>query len=675
MRLLPCVPALLLILSGCGTGAASDGASPELFDAHRSVRLQRFASARAFDRYVAQVRRFSPMALQDMAPPPDMEAPPPIDPAVGPEMAAQARVEPEPLNPAITNNQTAGVDEGGIVKQIGRFLVVLQDGRLFSADLGAGAGSPLSLADRVDVYRSRESAASWYDEMLVHGNRILVAAYDYREGATEISVFAMDDRGRFEREGRFLLSSNDYYSTENYSTRLVGDSLVFYAPVELSALDGREGFRMPRLRRSGADGAPDEGEALIGPTDVYAPPGRVDSPVLHTLSVCPLRRDDLECRTTAFVGGASREVYVSPTDVFLWVGAPDRMPWDVEYANKRRRACRDDEFAVEPRDRAAMLYRIPLAGGGIGAVAVDGYPADQFALESRDGRLRALLGRPAGDCDRFDRPAALFLLDLPLGAFTDRVRHVSERGYTPLPQAGAVQLENRFIGDWLVYGGTSLVPAETRTGAAEGRILYAVPLERPAQPVRLALPHDSIRIERAGSDAVVTGYGNETGLSISYVALAGSPRVAATTTLPGRYESEARSHAFGAAMRGDGTGLIGLPTVRRVERAGRGWSESESSDLSYIEVGSRHRLRHAGNLRISRREPAPGYRCDVSCVDWYGNSRPIFTGGRIFALMGTELVEGRLDAGRIAEIGRVDLTGQPLLARVPPPPPARAPAR
>jgi hypothetical protein len=43
-------------------------------------------------------------------------------------------------------------------------------------------------------------------------------------------------------------------------------------------------------------------------------------------------------------------------------------------------------------------------------------------------------------------------------------------------------------------------------------------------------------------------------------------------------------------------------------------------------------------------------------VDWYGNSRAIFTGGRIFALMGTELVEGRMAAGRIGELGRLDLT-------------------
>ena len=46
--------------------------------------------------------------------------------------------------------------------------------------------------------------------------------------------------------------------------------------------------------------------------------------------------------------------------------------------------------------------------------------------------------------------------------------------------------------------------------------------------------------------------------------------------------------------------------------------------------------------------------CQASCVDWYGNARPIFLGDRIFALLGYELVEGRMDGGRIRETGRIN---------------------
>jgi hypothetical protein len=43
--------------------------------------------------------------------------------------------------------------------------------------------------------------------------------------------------------------------------------------------------------------------------------------------------------------------------------------------------------------------------------------------------------------------------------------------------------------------------------------------------------------------------------------------------------------------------------------------------------------------------------CRASCVDWYGNARPLFLRGRLIALLGYELVEGRLDEGRIVEGG------------------------
>jgi hypothetical protein len=40
-------------------------------------------------------------------------------------------------------------------------------------------------------------------------------------------------------------------------------------------------------------------------------------------------------------------------------------------------------------------------------------------------------------------------------------------------------------------------------------------------------------------------------------------------------------------------------------------------------------------------------------VDWYGNARPLFLRGRIFALLGYELVEGQVQGGRMRELRRV----------------------
>jgi hypothetical protein len=45
--------------------------------------------------------------------------------------------------------------------------------------------------------------------------------------------------------------------------------------------------------------------------------------------------------------------------------------------------------------------------------------------------------------------------------------------------------------------------------------------------------------------------------------------------------------------------------------------------------------------------------CRASCVDWYGNARPLFVRGRVFALLGYEIVEGNLADNRIRETRRV----------------------
>ena len=45
--------------------------------------------------------------------------------------------------------------------------------------------------------------------------------------------------------------------------------------------------------------------------------------------------------------------------------------------------------------------------------------------------------------------------------------------------------------------------------------------------------------------------------------------------------------------------------------------------------------------------------CRGSCVDWYGNARPLLLEDRILALLGDEIVEGQLSNGGIEERPRV----------------------
>ena len=138
-----------------------------------------------------------------------------------------------------------------------------------------------------------------------------------------------------------------------------------------------------------------------------------------------------------------------------------------------------------------------------------------------------------------------------------------------------------------------------------------------------------------------------------------------TEFLFGFYESEGRSHAFNWHLEEDGSGVFGLPmTIKELVN----WEEfswmrtRDRADLGFFDVQPDLSFSHAGFL-LSTEPEESDYECVVSCEDWYGNARPIFLDGRVFALSGTELVEGQMMSGTIQELGRVQLTGQPAVER------------
>jgi uncharacterized secreted protein with C-terminal beta-propeller domain len=124
----------------------------------------------------------------------------------------------------ITNNQEAGVDEGDIVKMHGDIMVILRRGRLFAVSLAHGGMMPV---DAIDAYAPGVDArADWYDEMLIAGNRIVVIGYSYARGGTEIKRFRISNDDRLSFEDSYQLRSNDYYSSRNYASRLIGEKLI-----------------------------------------------------------------------------------------------------------------------------------------------------------------------------------------------------------------------------------------------------------------------------------------------------------------------------------------------------------------------------------------------------------------------------------------------------------------
>jgi len=575
--------------------------------------------------------------------------------------------------PTITNVQVAGVDEGDIVKQIGRFLLVLQDGRIFSIDTG---GSSLALVDRVNVYRDPE-VGGWYDEMLVQDDHVIVTGYSYDVEATEVSVFRLDPAGRLTSEGVFLISSNDYYDVQNYATRIVGDQLVVYSPVALSDVEIDEPFEWPLVRRWQPEDAHQEsvarGTPMFDATSIYKPIQPTADPVIHTVSMCPIgpigKGRDLRCHTTAIVGPASREFYVSPTDVYLWT-----MPGWSEYNSSpyyRETACDDWSRRGPAEAHPAALFRIPISGKQPVALRTMGAPTDQFSFDVSNGHFHGLLRWIPIACDakepfrNADDEKTLvsnfYFFDTPLAALRTEPGKAPRAAYTALPRVGTENVENRFTDTHVVYGGKpgwgNRPPEDEDAKTPVTSTAVAVSINKPRQPTKLAVPHGVIRIERVGHSIVMTGYRDAKGLSVSAMDLRATPRLSSTVALPGRFESEGRSHAFNSLPAPDGSALMGLPTVQPDGDKDRWWWYSAPSDVSFLALDTERRLAPIGELTAGKDPVDPRYKCEVSCIDWYGNSRPIFTMGRIFALTGTELIEGRIaGGGKVTEIRRLNLS-------------------
>ena len=138
------------------------------------------------------------------------------------EMAADESAT--PANEEITNNQEQGVDEGGIVKNIGDHLVVLRNGWLYAVDVGESAAMAQDGALRVAPHDDLDRDV-WYDEMLVNGRDIYVVGFRYgarfrgdgwqlfgwtRHGVTEIDHFVLGDDGSLERQEVVFFESNDW---------------------------------------------------------------------------------------------------------------------------------------------------------------------------------------------------------------------------------------------------------------------------------------------------------------------------------------------------------------------------------------------------------------------------------------------------------------------------------
>ena len=557
---------------------------------------------------------------------------------------------------SVTNTQERGVDEGDLVKRVEGHLILLRRGRLFAIELSSRPGGPNRKVAQLDLtppdlgLPEGVEKDGWYDELIVYGRKIVVIGYSYSPAGTEIVLVDFQPSGALRHLDTYFIPSFDYYSGENYSTRLIGSELFFYMPIPLGELEssGLGSVRsLPYLHFSGSKPT-GEFRPLLRELRIHSPLLHTLEPVLHTLVRCPLDEAPLSCRAQAMIGPGDAELYASREAVYLWMGASR---WAYRYSAISEAWIR--EWLARHRDDRdevgiQLVYRVPVDEGEPGVVRVDGQPINQFSFREREGGALQLAlegGTRAG----------LHWVEVPLEAFTSSPTPVSDRAYVELENSGENCSLNRFIGSYLLYG-------DCWPAGSEGEHLgiMAKSLDHPGRAEWIATGSLPSRIEPVGTDALIVGHrwaadGEPTDLGLTSVELRDRPRVLHQYSLYGATEAEARSHAFNHS-RIDERLVLGLPVARipGEDREEREYREPRyRNEVRFFEWAAMGSLEDLGALEQSLRELDRPDDCVVSCTDWYGAARPLFLGERIFALIGYELIEATWTGRGILELDRL----------------------
>jgi hypothetical protein len=253
----------------------------------------------------------------------------------------------------------------------------------------------------------------------------------------------------------------------------------------------------------------------------------------------------------------------------------------------------------------------------------------------------------------------LALARVPQELFSPRPEALSLQAYYRVPPIrNPWAQQTRFSEHHVIYG-AGVGYWDDELSDARDRQITVIRLTSPRLPRTLPLPHNVTRVELFGDAAVAFGHMAGGDFAVSSIALKKGPRIVDTQVVPGVIESEGRSHAYNASVERDGSGIFGLPTSDLEEVGSRYWRDV-GVDVRFFAAGANLQLEAAGALEGA----GPGgdttqYSCEVSCYDWYGNARPIFFRGRVFALIGLELVEGAAGAGGVHEIARLPLNRRP----------------
>ncbi|PKP96311.1 MAG: hypothetical protein CVT76_07145, partial [Alphaproteobacteria bacterium HGW-Alphaproteobacteria-15] len=296
-----------------------------------------------------------------------------------------SRIMPEDI---ITNVQTSGIDEGGLLKRRGDHLLVLRGDEIFRIRIDSRDGPTLELEQSVSLTESAKGQEVWYDELLVFEQGAAVLSFDFGRSVTGLQLYRMGSGGNLTAAAHIEIQSEDYYSGSNYGLRLIGDRALFQVSVGLSPGASWEWPLWRSLDIRSEELTPDEWQPLIDVGDVLLPLVPISDPVIHATLLCEVEAmlaGSLDCAATGLIAEYWSELYVSRTAAYVAMDTWKDEAYLVEGASPWSWRARTDPKLQGMSE--TLIYRLPLDDSeSVGAVFISGERGNQFSFrEIGDG--------------------------------------------------------------------------------------------------------------------------------------------------------------------------------------------------------------------------------------------------------------------------------------------------
>jgi hypothetical protein len=531
------------------------------------------------------------------------------------------------IGPAVIHRRDEDADEGGVVKFRGDHIIVLRRGRLFTIAVNEPRLRVVSTIDAFPPGVNPETSRQ--DHLLAFEDKVVVIGGKSGRGGVEISTFRIDDQGQLLYRSTHQIRSRGYSSRWNdYVPRLIGSKLVLYSSIGIESGNVDSLQLLPALRKWDPAAGGGDFRRIVAATRVFSAPllDPDDGVELTAITTCELATPEMTCEAYAVFGPIGRVFSVSPRALYMWV---------------------DTWRPSGPARTQSIVYRLPLDGSPPSALNVTGSPADASSFLETGGYLNVLLRDQPADAPSTEREYRVRLLRIAIRDLGDGASAAPLSAYRelPLPSPPHRDFANHFIGDKLLYGsGTDFGPPRGHESS-----LFIVPW-RGGGVSALRLPLGIDQIAPMGSDAVVLG-ADSSDLHVFFIRLGRRASVETHVRLRDQALSAMRSYEAAYVPNGRASGVLGLSNG--LKRAGYRNAADESASAVFVRI-DHGRFVDLGELSSSYAATLVDDQCKTSCpVDWFGNSRPLFYRGRIFALLGYELVEGVETGDGIREVGRV----------------------